>query len=756
MSAPPRFPIRANLLYDVNNRYNTESPYNTESQYNIAPQYGETFYAELPLYNDENPSYNYEEPSYNDEEPLYTGPPRYADRVTSVDSFEQPLHVELPYEPIGFITPLNQYYAAGTPPPSVPSSSVPSPSVPSPSVPSPSYCDLASYLNVRISDRELDVFDKDDFPAIAALMRYLLDAASCTKNRPDLINLNLVGLVEASIKKLDEALEGTHTFTLDLHHNIACMIDLLLNGNPDGTAIELIHTFFTSLRVVSTDSVEGIGLIPLMETESPVFVKVSKTKQRDNIIHEAFVGTFCTNLLRNLVPNFTYVYGYTECDPPIIQNKREVSSWCENKSIGTDLTYLFMENVKNAIPLRKFITTTTLPEVMNILLQITQALQIAWDTHTYQHNDLHYENVMIRTFSRPVKVPFYFGNVGLYSPHVPYIIDYGFSTFSYRNHHIRSYIFNASPSPLGDMFKLICFLGEELLDNKMAHGSIYTYLNEVAEIFNRGSLYSLNTYALSQPHSNYTLDYPQLSFYEFYQHIISLSPNIITIDVGDDSVVNVVQSVREDFCGFYQEFKEPQYYDYIDNEKYFILISNIIESPHLSESEKVAQIADINSRYSPADKFSSDYASYTRTSDNVDRILKRVMNAMPLLYDPFFDTLSPQDQDALKSFIQINNPSPYTATYESGLHSLAMIKSILDRLLTKLTGDRDAISVTTQFTPTSAEKFNRLKVQIDSYNDELDKLDSLILFNREVYLRRYRSNSERSIWVDLAYQVYRS
>jgi hypothetical protein len=140
---------------------------------------------------------------------------------------------------------------------------------------------------VRISDRELDVFDKDDFPAIAALMRYLLDAASCTKNRPDLINLNLVGLVEASIKKLDEALEGTHTFTLDLHHNIACMIDLLLNGNPDGTAIELIHTFFTSLRVVSTDSVEGIGLIPLMETESPVFVKVSKTKQRDNIIHEA-------------------------------------------------------------------------------------------------------------------------------------------------------------------------------------------------------------------------------------------------------------------------------------------------------------------------------------------------------------------------------------------------------------------------------------------------------------------------------------
>src|SRR5205807_431411 len=103
-----------------------------------------------------------------------------------------------------------------------------------------------------------------------------------------------------------------------------------------------------------------------------------------------------------------------------------------------ETSYLFLENVRDAVSLYDIVNDATIPilEVGKILVQVFNALRVAWSLCRFTHYDLHGNNVLVRTLPEVYSVPIYetistSGNSTILgytnSRYLPYIIDYGFS-----------------------------------------------------------------------------------------------------------------------------------------------------------------------------------------------------------------------------------------------------------------------------------------------------------------------------------------
>ena len=132
-----------------------------------------------------------------------------------------------------------------------------------------------------------------------------------------------------------------------------------------------------------------------------------------------------------------YVYTYTKCSPLAINDTVKPSNivtWCT--SGGNNSSYLFSEHITPSMSLYDFIGLTNMTPnvVVSVLLQLINALNVAYKLYDFTHYDLHTGNVLIREFSKPLVVP-YFGTADspptqqdcFQARFVPYIIDYGYS-----------------------------------------------------------------------------------------------------------------------------------------------------------------------------------------------------------------------------------------------------------------------------------------------------------------------------------------
>ena len=99
------------------------------------------------------------------------------------------------------------------------------------------------------------------------------------------------------------------------------------------------------------------------------------------------------NHLRHFLPNYVYTYGYTKCAPLLISG-RKVETWCTY--MDDPVSYLILENVRDAITLKEFISIPgmTFITFFPVLLQILNALNLAYKTYGFTHYDLHYQNIL--------------------------------------------------------------------------------------------------------------------------------------------------------------------------------------------------------------------------------------------------------------------------------------------------------------------------------------------------------------------------
>lgn len=244
----------------------------------------------------------------------------------------------------------------------------------------------------------------------------------------------------------------------------------------------------------------------------------ASASQRDGT-HEAFVGFFALNQLRNIIPNFMYTYAAFRCTPPVLpysvssasaagggggEGTKIIDAWCSlNKPThSNNVTYTIIENLANrkdgkTLSLKKFIKKSkesnekVVEEFMSLLSQIVAALGIAWETCEFTHYDLHDENVLVRelpfsssaTRRNNVVLDYDLRGEGkafrIRAQNIATIIDYGMSHVSIGDVHfghasdsLMEYgVLRDRGNPHFDVFKIVCFSILTFLESKRLSSS---------------------------------------------------------------------------------------------------------------------------------------------------------------------------------------------------------------------------------------------------------------------------------------------
>lgn len=255
---------------------------------------------------------------------------------------------------------------------------------------------------------------------------------------------------------------------------IACSLDSITYIPEAGglTASERIRHWFRGVRQLGEDTVEGYAMEGTYGNASDLFILKAPRRGKD-LIHEIIVGMYCTNKMRAFNPNFSYVYGYMKCSPPVIDAKTtEVISYCYGKN---DVEYVIYENVTDSISMREFVETCTGKEWLEVYLQVILSLLDAHARFRFTHYDLHAGNVLIQKKVRfdknetrsggvvpfQIKYPYYGRDIYLRTSNLARIIDYGFGYFEYmsksygKGGYERYSIFRDKPFPMADAYKLL-------------------------------------------------------------------------------------------------------------------------------------------------------------------------------------------------------------------------------------------------------------------------------------------------------------
>ena len=259
----------------------------------------------------------------------------------------------------------------------------------------------------------------------------LLEEISCSHQNPKIIDNMQVRTFLFDDVLLDNA-ENNPTSS-GFQDNLTCLIEARLTnteGWEKSTRAELLRHWFPNFHLLPLSSKYGRVFTASFSDNSSLFaIKVPQNPKRDDLIHEALVGRYMVPIARKFVPNFVYVYGYARASPVAVDADSKLITWATSDE--RQGSYLITENIRDSMSLLDWVRTATPAEVVQMFLQIENALHIAFNVAGFVHYDLHLNNVLVRTFPNPIAIPFY-GSDGevwgyLYSKHIGYIIDYGFS-----------------------------------------------------------------------------------------------------------------------------------------------------------------------------------------------------------------------------------------------------------------------------------------------------------------------------------------
>ena len=290
---------------------------------------------------------------------------------------------------------------------------------------------LANVANYERDERRKEI-------AIREIEEKLVAVGDCSSTGEPIVKnfTTKLHLLADNDEKLQNILRTEDTLQQDVHQNISCLVSAILGETqiPVPNKLHKIHNWFRGLKQIGEESVEGYAIRASFTPANELFIiKSARNVSADELVHEALAGLYVTNTLRQYVPNFMYVYGYSKCSPPFINN-REIVSWC-NSTEGTNVSYLILENIRDSQTLENFIVNCSYEDFVKTILQLFSALNMAYRYFGFVHHDLHLKNVMVRRFNsgKPVAVKIYSfdGNVEqigyITTEYVPYFIYYFFS-----------------------------------------------------------------------------------------------------------------------------------------------------------------------------------------------------------------------------------------------------------------------------------------------------------------------------------------
>lgn len=223
------------------------------------------------------------------------------------------------------------------------------------------------------------------------------------------------------LRSLQERISGLkahelHSITRDQLQNPAamnaamCVADSLFYVSPyDLGSITLnnrIRLYLHNLRLTQ-EYTKHYDLISDFENTRDMFaVKVAKSPDTDNLSHELLVGLYGTNQLRQMIPNFNYIYGGFKCSPPLLDpDDNKVVAWCLHSENAVN--YIVSENLEGSLPMSEYIHTCSNTEFLSIFMQVVYSLYLANRVADFTHYNLNHDNVRIRIPKGPTYLSYF-------------------------------------------------------------------------------------------------------------------------------------------------------------------------------------------------------------------------------------------------------------------------------------------------------------------------------------------------------------
>lgn len=221
----------------------------------------------------------------------------------------------------------------------------------------------------------------------------------------------------------------------------------------------------------------------------PFMVKSGKTdwSTSEFIYHECFVGLYL-NEIRKYVPNFVYTYDIANCGI-LYTSGSKIIDFCSPVYFSDRNNYILTEKI-DGISMSEFLKDfEDIDQLFYIILQLSNALDIANVLYGFTHYDLHTNNVLIVKNKNNVKIAIYdtYRNnkiIGYITPlYIPIIIDYEYSCINDKNigyvgMYNKSWNIYPVSNPMYDLCKLLGNVYEDGTEKiKKATLDILQFLN---------------------------------------------------------------------------------------------------------------------------------------------------------------------------------------------------------------------------------------------------------------------------------------
>jgi hypothetical protein len=224
---------------------------------------------------------------------------------------------------------------------------------------------------------------------------------------------NMNGYYFYNEKSITEIIRDREIYKLNIYNSIHTIVESKIQYRRDyGTFKALERTLCLNdnlpRKTLFNNSNTEIKKVYMGE-----FCIVEKTSVKD-LVHEAFVSLYGTNLLLKQIPNFAYTFGF------------------KNNTLVTEFIH--------GMTLFEYINSSSfsVSEYIFILLQIALALHCAQKKCMFVHYDLTPWNIMLQRTSRPVLFDYMIDGFNIYrvkTSVIPVIIDMNNSHIVYENIH---------------------------------------------------------------------------------------------------------------------------------------------------------------------------------------------------------------------------------------------------------------------------------------------------------------------------------
>ena len=244
------------------------------------------------------------------------------------------------------------------------------------------------------------------------------------------------------------------------------------------------------LFIVKTEDTKYLRKSNLTDYE----IKDYYIEGRHTVLLEIAVGIFGTNLLREYIPNFAFIFGYAKCGLPFPEvdmktRHNTFTAWCTNRL--RESYYIIYEYV-HGITLTRFSRKCPKDQFLFVYIQLLLALYFARIKIDFTHYDLWTDNIVIRELDKPMRVKYLFKGKEYYivTSIIPTIIDYGRSHIKYKDkpfgqQFYRKYrVYSEKPNIITDAFAILITCADEMYHSKNTALDLVLKLSEFFDYLN--------------------------------------------------------------------------------------------------------------------------------------------------------------------------------------------------------------------------------------------------------------------------------